>query len=415
MPYLRQNKKKIFNDPVYGFITIPDELIFDLIEHPYFQRLRRIKQLGLTHLVYPGALHTRFHHSLGAMFLMQHAVNVLRSKGHNITDEEAQASCIAILLHDTGHGPYSHTLEQSIVRGLSHEHLSLRFIEELNEQFGGKLDMARDIFKEVYPKKVLHQLVSSQLDMDRIDYLKRDSFFTGVSEGAINAERLITMLEVIDDELAVEAKGIYSVEKFIIARRLMYWQVYLHKTVLSAEFMLLNALRRAQQLSRDGHHLFATPALAYFLSDFEGDLSGTDHETLMNFAQLDDFDIFTALKVWQHHSDEVLSYLSKSIVNRQLFGVSIQNEEFPESKTELIHQKIMKGFGLSSEEAKYLLIINTTSNHAYHPGQARINIVYKDGRLADIQQASDQLNISVLSVPVTKHFLCCPKQFLAES
>jgi hypothetical protein len=415
MPYLRQNKKKIFNDPVYGFISIPDELIFDLIEHPYFQRLRRIKQLGLTHLVYPGALHTRFHHSLGAMFLMQHAINVLRSKGHTITNEEAQAACIAILLHDTGHGPYSHTLEQSIVRGLSHEQLSLRFIEELNSQFGGKLSMARDIFKGVYPKKVLHQLVSSQLDMDRIDYLKRDSFFTGVSEGAINAERLITMLEVIDDELAVEAKGIYSVEKFIIARRLMYWQVYLHKTVLSAEFMLLNALKRARQLSRGGHQLFATPSLAYFLSDFEGENGGLDQETMRNFAQLDDFDIFTALKVWQHHPDKVLSYLSQSIVNRNLFGVILQNDAFPESKTGLILQKIMKKFGLGAEEAGYLLIHNTTSNHAYHPGQARINIVYKDGRLVDIQQASDQLNISVLSVPVTKHFLCCPKQFLAES
>lgn len=415
MPFFRINKKKIFNDPVYGFITIPDELLFDLIEHPYFQRLRRIKQLGLTHLVYPGALHTRFHHSLGAMFLMQHAVQVLRSKGHNITDEEAQASCIAILLHDTGHGPYSHTLEQSIVRGLSHEILSLRFIEELNAQFDGQLAMARDIFTGDYPKKVLHQLVSSQLDMDRIDYLKRDSFFTGVSEGAINAERLITMLEVIDDELAVEAKGIYSVEKFIIARRLMYWQVYLHKTVLSAEFMLLNTLKRAQQLSREGQQLFATPALKYFLSEYIDEDGISKHETLMNFAQLDDFDIFTALKVWQHHPDNVLSFLSRSIVNRQLFGVSLQNEDFPESKTGLIHQEIMKSFWLSSEEANYLLIINTTSNHAYHPGQARINIVYKDGRLADIQQASDQLNISVLSVPVTKHFLCCPKQFLAET
>ncbi|MBU1010836.1 MAG: HD domain-containing protein [Bacteroidetes bacterium] len=410
MPQIRQNKKKIFNDPVYGFIGIPDELLFDLVEHPDFQRLRRIKQLGLTHLVYPGALHTRFHHSLGAMHLMQQAIATLRSKGQYISPDEAQAVSVAILLHDIGHGPYSHTLEQSIVAGIPHEKLSLLFMQKLNHLTGGRLEMALAIFQDTYPKKILHQLVSSQLDMDRIDYLKRDSFFTGVSEGVINAERLITMLDVVHDELVVEAKGIYSVEKFIVARRLMYWQVYLHKTVLSAEFMLLNALRRAKELSSRGATLFATPALSLFLKqDIQLKDMEQQPEILDRFAELDDFDLFTALKVWQNHPDQVLSYLSQCIVNRQLFRVVLSNEAFDAGQTDLIKQAIGEVFTLPAEEAAYLLINNQTSNHAYHPNQPKINILFKDGTVQDIREASDQLNISVLSMPVTKHFLCYPK------
>ncbi len=409
------NKNKIFNDPVYGFISIPDALHFDIIEHQFFQRLRRIKQLGLTHLVYPGALHTRFHHSLGAMFLMQQAIQVLRSKGHQITKDESIAASLAILLHDTGHGPYSHTLEQTIVKGVSHEAISLLMMQKLNAHFGGNLEEAIAIFKGEHPKRFLSNMVSSQFDMDRLDYLKRDSFFTGVTEGNVNVERLLIMLDVVDNELVIEAKGIYSIEKFIVARRLMYWQVYLHKTVLSAEFMLTNALNRAKELSAQTD-LWATPALQYFLknatgmSDFE-----QSSEMLEQFSRLDDFDVFTALKVWSGHPDKVLSYLSSSIVNRHLFKVEIRPEPFEEGKIEAIRQSIMRHFSMTATEANYLLIIGETSNHAYHPNQSQINILYKDGTIKDISSASDQLNISVLSHPVTKHFMCYPKELAGLS
>jgi hypothetical protein len=403
-------KKKLFNDPVYGFIQIPDKLHFDIIEHPYFQRLRRIKQLGLTHLVYPGALHTRFQHSIGAMHLMQLAIAVLRSKGHVISDEELQAASLSILLHDIGHGPYSHTLEKTIVTHMTHEQLSSKIMHQLNNQFDNRLELAIEIFEGKYHRKFLCQLVSSQLDMDRMDYLKRDSFFSGVAEGTINADRLLAMLEMVEDQLVIEAKGIYSVEKFLGARRLMYWQVYLHKTVLSAEYMLMNCLKRAKQLSLEGHPLPATPALSWFLKNEPNEVAfDSDEKSLLMFSQLDDFDVFTALKLWQHYPDKVLSVLSSGIVNRQLFRVELSNEPFDENRCKEKKFLITQLYQVSDEEAEYLFIQESTSNHAYHPLQSRINILYKDGQQKDISLASDQLNISVLSHPVTKHFICFPK------
>lgn len=409
MPIERSNKKKIFNDPVYGFINIPDELHFDLIEHSYFQRLRRIKQLGLTHLVYPGALHTRFHHSLGAMHLMQQAIQLLRNKGYAITQHEAQAASIAILLHDIGHGPYSHTLEQTIIQGVTHETISLLLMQRLNAQFHGALDEAIAIFTDNHPKSFLSRLVSSQIDMDRMDYLKRDSFFTGVTEGNINADRILAMLEVVDNELAIEAKGIYSVEKFIVARRLMYWQVYLHKTVLSAEHMLMKVLLRAKEISPQLVDKITDP-LAFFLQK-KGQFKQLDEDenALKYYSQLDDFDVFTALKIWYNHPDKVLRLLSQAIVDRQLFKVEISTTDFPEERKDALRKNICNHFKLSAEESNYLLISGKTSNHAYHPQQARINILYKDGSIKDISEASDQLNISVLTFPVTKYFLCYPK------
>jgi uncharacterized protein len=389
MPTKLPNKKKIFNDPVYGFVSIPNELIFDVVEHQYFQRLRRIKQLGLTHLVFPGALHTRFQHSLGAMHLMQQVVSALKAKGNEITDDESQAVQLAILLHDLGHGPYSHTLERTIVQHISHEQLSILFMRRLNEQFAGALGMATAIFNGTYPKKFLHELVSSQLDMDRIDYLKRDSFFTGVLEGAISADRLITMMDVVDDKLVVEAKGIYSLEKFLIARRLMYWQVYLHKTVLSAEYMLMNALGRARQLAREGRAVVASKPFAYFLThdpkidDFEH-----TNEPLENFALLDDFDIMWALKQWMTHDDKTLAYLSSCIVNRHLFKAEIQNDEFDEAYIATIKSQIADSFKGNQAAVDYLFIEGSTSNHAYNPGQAHINILSKEGQVTDIRKAS---------------------------
>ncbi len=410
MRFETSNKKKIFNDPVYGFVSIPDNLIFDLIEHPYFQRLRRIKQLGLSHLVYPGALHTRFQHSLGAMHLMQNAISVLRAKGNEINVEEVQAVMIAILLHDMGHGPYSHTLEHSIVQKISHEKLSYLFLKRMNKIFDSRLELAIPILDGSYHKPFLHELVSSQLDMDRIDYLKRDSFFTGVSEGAINADRLIAMLDVQDGRLVIEAKGIYSVEKFIIARRLMYWQVYLHKTVLSAEFMLRNTLKRARQLVHDKKDLPGSPALLDFLQneyeihDFE------NHEKLLHeYAALDDFDVLMALKLWTKHDDQLLSYLSQSIIDRKLFKVELQTSPFQADHIEAIKQNIMKSFKLPEEVCELLLIHDSTSNHAYKPGSSNIHIKQKDGKLTEISETSEQLTISVLSKPVTKHFVCYPK------
>lgn len=404
------NKRKIFNDPVYGFITIPNELIFDIIEHPYFQRLRRIRQLGLSHLVYPGALHTRFHHSLGAMYLMRQAIATLKDKGNQITDDESCGAAIAILLHDIGHGPYSHTLEHSIVNGITHENLSALYMDRLNEVFKGQLKTGIEIFRDQYPQKFLHKLVSSQLDMDRLDYLKRDSFFTGVSEGIINADRIIKMLQIVNDELAVEAKGIYSIEKFLIARRLMYWQVYLHKTVLAAEYMLMKVLKRAKLLASQGVELFATSALSTFLYN---DYNKTDFqhkpELLDIFSQLDDFDILTSLKEWINHPDKILAYLSHCIVNRRLFRVEIQAEEFDSEKIEKLKQQAQKEFGVSDEESNYFVFTDSSSNYAYNPLDSNINILYKDGSIKDIGEASDQLNISVLSKPVKKFFLCYPK------
>ena len=404
------NKRKIFNDPVYGFISIPDALIFDLIEHPWFQRLRRIKQLGFTHLVYPGALHTRFHHSLGAMHLTVKAINELRLKGHDISEEEAKGVEIAMLLHDIGHGPFSHALEHSMVTGIGHESISRIFMNRLNMQFEGKLQLALEIFEDKYSKHFLHKLVSSQFDMDRLDYLKRDSFFTGVSEGIINYERLLNMIDVVNDDLVIEAKGIYSVEKFITARRLMYWQVYLHKTVLVAEFLLMRLLKRAKQLRMAGEKLFATPVLDYFLrQDVSEQQFIDDPQVLEQFALLDDFDIFTAMKVWTTHPDKILSTLSKSLVNRRLFRIELQNKPFDLSYIEEITKRTQQKYNLDSDELDYFVFHDQTTNYTYQPGQDNINILFKDGTVQDIAEASDELNISLLSKPVTKYFLCYPK------
>lgn len=406
------NKRKIFNDPVYGFISVKDDFIFDIIEHPYFQRLRRIKQLGLTHMVYPGALHTRFHHAMGAMFLMNEAIEVLRSKGHVITEEEAQAVIAAILLHDIGHGPFSHALENCIVYDFSHEYLSNLFMERLNMKLNGKLQLAIDIFRNKYHKKFLHQLVSSQLDVDRLDYLKRDSFFTGVSEGVISTERIIKMMDVVNDNLVIEAKGIYSIEKFIIARRLMYWQVYLHKTVLAAEYLLIKILQRAKFLAEKGNDLFATPALKEFLyhrhnkSDFEN-----QPHLLDTFSLLDDFDIYASVKVWCHDKDTILSILCSKMINRQLFHVELQNQPFEEKYIEAIKQGLAKLYNkLNDKEFAYFVFTDKVENNAYNSQNHKINILFKDGSISDIAEASDQLNILVLSQTVTKYFLCFPKE-----
>ena len=408
---MKLNKRKIFNDPVYGFVTIPNELIFDLIEHPYFQRLRRIKQLGLTHLVYPSALHTRFQHSIGAMHLMTRAISELRFKGLEITEEEATGAYIAILLHDIGHGPYSHALEHSIVDGVSHEQISKVTMNKLNNHFDGKLDIAISIFNNSYKKNYLHKLVSGQFDMDRLDYLKRDSYFSGVSEGIVNYERLLSMIDVVDDELVIEAKGIYSVEKFITARRLMYWQVYLHKTVLVAEYTIMNVLRRAKQLRLQGVELFATPAFDFFLKN---NISLTDFETnddvIGNFSKLDDYDIFTSMKVWVSHPDSILSTLSSSIINRRLFKIEMRNEPFDEDTITDIKRRVMKKLGIGGDEIDYFVINEKTSNVTYKIGTDKIGILYKDGNVIDIAKAADQLNISSLSVPTTKYFVCYPKE-----
>lgn len=404
------NKRKIFNDPVYGFISIQDDLIFDVIEHPYFQRLRRIKQLGLTHLVYPGTLHTRFHHSLGAMHLMQNAISELRSKGHDISKEEAFGAESAILLHDIGHGPYSHALENSIVDGISHEEISALFIERLIDIFGDPFKLTLRIFNQTYEKQFLSKLVSSQLDMDRLDYLRRDSFFSGVSEGIINYERLLNMLNVVDDEPVIEAKGIYSVEKFITARRLMYWQVYLHKTVLVAEYMLTYLLKRAKELALQKVELFASPTLDFFLKHQINKTSFTSNEeTLEHFAKLDDYDIFSAMKVWKDHPDKVLSTFSKSLVDRRLFRIEIQNQPFEDDYIEEITDKTKKKYQLTLEESRYFVFHDKTSNYAYSPGPDQISILFKDGSVADIADAADELNISLLAKPLTKYFLCYPK------
>ena len=403
------NKRKIFNDPVYGFISITDELIFDIIEHPWFQRLRRIKQLGLTHLVYPGALHTRFHHSMGAMYLITKAMFELRLKGHDIDEKEFLSTQLAMLLHDIGHGPYSHALENSIVK-VHHETISLLFMKRLNEHFDGKLSMALEIFKNKYSKSFLHQLVSGQFDMDRLDYLKRDSFFTGVSEGVINYERLLNMIEVKDDKLVIESKGIYSVEKFITARRLMYWQVYLHKTVIVAEYMLTRVLKRAKELAGNGEKLFATPALNFFLTnsytqkDFE-----ENRDIPEQFALLDDYDIFTSLKVWVNHPDRILSTLSNYLVNRKLFRIEMQNEPFEEEYIRDITARVRQKYSLDDESTGYFVFHDVTSNYTYHPGVDNIGILFKNGEVKDVTEVSDQLNINLLSKPTLKYFFCYPK------
>lgn len=409
LPY----KQKIINDPVYGLITVPNNLVFDIIEHPWFQRLRRIIQLGLTHYVYPSAVHTRYQHALGAMHLMTQAVEVLRSKGILISAEEEEGVLCAILLHDIGHGPYSHVLEQTIVKDLSHEDLSLMMMDSLNDFFNHRLDTANKIFRNDYPKKFLHQLVSSQLDMDRLDYLSRDSFFTGVAEGVINTDRIIKMLTVVDDQLVVEGKGIYSIEKFIISRRLMYWQVYLHKTVVAAEYMLVNILKRAKELASEDIPLFGSPVLHLFLySDITIENFLEDRKWIEDFAKLDDYDILSAIKVWTTHRDPILSYLCKSLVDRHLYKVEIQNEPFDLPYLASLKEKTAGQFGLNEEEVSYFLVEGTVTNNAYNPAHDRIRIQFRNNELVDVSEASDQLNISVLSTPVTKYLLCYPKNLV---
>jgi HD superfamily phosphohydrolase len=407
---MNSNKRKIINDPIYGFVTLPDELVYDLINHPTFQRLRRIKQLGLTNLVYPGALHTRFHHAIGAMYLMTEALQVLKSKGTKITEEETQAAIIAILLHDIGHGPFSHALEHTIVKGIHHEDISAMLMDELNKTFNGKITLAIKIFKDQYHKKFLHQLVSSQLDMDRLDYLKRDSFFTGVSEGVISSDRIIKMLQVVDGELVVEAKGIYSVEKFLIARRLMYWQVYLHKTVLSAEKLLVNILKRAKELALAGEELFATPALSLFLkNNFTKKDFSANPELMKQFVLLDDYDIMASVKVWMNHSDKTLALLCKNMIDRNLYKIELENKKFPASYQNQLLEKVMKKYKLSKKEAAYFVFTESVNNSAYNSAHFKINILHNNNKLEDVAKASDQLNIKMLSKKVTKYFICYPK------
>ncbi len=400
--------KKILNDPVYGFIGIPHGIIFSLIEHPFFQRLRRIKQTSLTHLVYPGALHTRFHHAIGALHLMQQAIEVLRSKDVDITAEEAQGACIAILLHDIGHGPFSHTLEHTLFKGVTHEELSLLFMESLNEVFDGQLSLAIDIFRGGYPKSFLHQLVSGQLDMDRMDYLNRDSFFTGVHEGVIGYDRIIKMLAVRDGELVVEEKGIYSIEKFLIARRLMYWQVYLHKTVLSAEQMLIAALLRAKALAREGHQLPASAPLAFFLrNEPTGEDFGKDRDSLLEkFARLDDFDIVSALKNWMEAGDKLLAFLSSSIINRRLFRLEFSHTPFDEAYVREVRGRVLEWSGLEDWALDYLFIQGKESNSAYTKSKDEIGILHKNGKVLPMSQSTDY---DLESRAVTKYFLCYPK------
>ncbi len=401
------SRKKILNDPVYGFISIPYGILFDLMEHAYFQRLRRIKQVGLTHYVYPGALHTRFHHALGALHLMQQAIEVLRSKGVEITDDEATAVSIAILLHDIGHGPFSHALENTLI-DVSHEALSIMFMEKLNDEFDGQLSMALSIFKDEYSKLFLHQLVSSQLDMDRMDYLNRDSFYTGVSEGVIGYDRIIKMLTVKNGELLVEEKGIYSIEKFLIARRLMYWQVYLHKTALAAEQMLIKTLKRAKDLALSGFSLPVSESLKFFLYEVGDQEISTfsQNKLLEHFALLDDIDILAALKVFSRNGDKILSYLSHSLLHRKLFRIELKNDSFEEEHIQEIRSKLIKKLGFKPDEIPYVLLYGKEANTAYSTVRNEIKILLKSGEIVPI---SSLLEHGIQTKIITKHYLCYPK------
>jgi HD superfamily phosphohydrolase len=407
------NKLKILNDPIYGFITIPNPLLFDLMQHPYFQRLRRISQMGLSYLVYPGAHHTRFHHALGCMHIMQKAIEVLRFKGITISNDESNALLIAILLHDIGHGPFSHAMEHSIVENVNHEDISMLFMNKLNEDFDGKLSLAIQIFKGEYPRKFMLQLISSQLDMDRMDYLKRDSFYTGVAEGTINSDRLIQMMSVVDDTLVIEEKGIYSVEKFLMARRLMYWQAYLHKTSLVAELILTKILKRAKELTLKGVDLTCSESLKYFMiNKIEADTF--DHFTLEKFSQLDDYDIVSALKSWQNHDDFILSSLSKMIINRDLLKIKLSSEKFSKEELSQYLDTFSQQNGISQHEATYFIFKGKIKNQAYSIDAEPIRILKKDKTIEDVIVASDQLNLKALSKPVTKYYICFPKQLVEK-
>ncbi len=403
-------KAKIFNDPVYGFVSIPYGIIFDLIEHPYFQRLRRIKQVSLTHYVYPGALHTRFHHALGAFHLMTQVIEVLRGKDIEITAEEAEGVSIAILLHDIGHGPFSHTLENTLIN-VRHEEISELFMEKLNEEFDGRLSLAIEIFKNEYKKKFLHQLVSGQLDMDRMDYLNRDSFFTGVSEGVIGYDRILKMLSVRDGELVVEEKGIYSIEKFLIARRLMYWQVYLHKTVLSAEQMLVQMLKRAKELAKSGATFGVSPSLNFFLhQDFSlAHFINNRDQVLHHFALLDDIDIVAAAKQMINHKDPLLAYLAQGIIHRKLFKLTLRNDPYDIAYVNFVKDSVVRNTSFSAKEVDYLVLTGSESNNTYSTSKDEINILFKSGLVRPMSESSDY---NVQSTLISKYYLCHPKGIL---
>ena len=399
---------KILNDPVYGFITLNKGILLNIVDHPYFQRLGRIKQLGLTYLVYPGAHHTRFHHAIGAAHLMEQAVQTLKDNGIFISNDEKTAVILAILLHDIGHGPFSHALENSFVTGISHEEISKFFMNSLNHAFGGDLSLAIEIFEDKYPKRFLHDLVSSQLDMDRLDYLKRDSFFTGVSEGVVSNQRIIKMFSVVNDEIVIKEKGIYSIEKFIVARRLMYWQVYLHKTVLSAEFLLAKILERARELLNNGSNLFTVPTLKYFLTKSITNDNISQVEFLNNFSKIDDYDVLTCIKVWTEDSDKVISKLSEMLINRNLLKVKISTNKFSDEEMEKTFKSNQKTLGFNNEEMQYFVFQKEMENNAYDPRKDKIKILFNDGSLKDITKASDNLNISALSKAVKKYYLFAP-------
>lgn len=405
------NKLKIFNDPIYGFITIPNTLIYDLIQHPYFQRLRRISQMGMSYLVYPGAHHTRFHHALGCMHIMQKVVQTLRFKGVLLSEEEENALYIAILLHDIGHGPYSHAMEHSIVEEIHHEELSLLFMEQLNKEFDGKLALAIQVFKGEYHRKFMLQLISSQLDMDRMDYLKRDSFYSGVAEGNINSERLIQMMNVQDDYLVIEEKGIYSVEKFLVARRLMYWQAYLHKTSVVAELILTKILKRAKELTQKGIVLPCSESLQFFMQN-KISLVDFDKIVLDKFSYLDDYDVMGAIKSWQFHDDFVLQSLCRMILNRDLLKIQMSDDKPNKDNLLAIKNKYISIAGISDKEADYFVFKGKLKNQAYSKSSEPIRILKKDKTIEDVVEASDQLHLKALSKPVTKYFICFPKVVL---
>ncbi|MCL6273457.1 HD domain-containing protein [Muricauda sp. 2012CJ35-5] len=405
---VQTNKLKVFNDPIYGFIGTPNELIFKLIGHPYFQRLRRISQMGMSYLVYPGAHHTRFHHALGSMHLMTRAINTLRVKGVEINEEEETGLLCAILLHDIGHGPFSHALEGFVVSGWSHERLSLEFMNSLNHEFQGQITTAIAIFKGEYPRPFMNQLVSSQLDMDRLDYLKRDSFYSGVTEGNINSERLISMLNVVDGNLVVEEKGIYAVEKFLMARRFMYWQVYLHKTGLCAEQMLIRIMTRARELVNKGVELEGSSSFIFFLKGIQSNVF--DQGTLEKFALLDDVDIIGAIKSWQNHSDTVLSKLCAMLLNRNLLQVKIKKKPIAEDRMEAIVSAIIAKTHINAQDIPYFVFTGEISNKAYSQDHQAIRILKQNGKVTDVLKESDQLNLKALSKTVTKYYCCYPKE-----
>jgi hypothetical protein len=401
------NEAKIINDPVFGFIKIPRGLLYDIVRHPLMQRLNRINQLGLASVVYPGARHTRFQHSLGAFHLMSEAILSLQLKGQFIFDSEAEAVEAAILMHDIGHGPFSHVLENTLIRDISHEEISLMMMEQINKEMGNRLNMAISIFKDEYPKRFLHQLISSQLDMDRLDYLRRDSFFTGVTEGNIGSARIIKMLNVVDDRLVVEQKGIYSLENYLTTRRLMYWQVYLHKTAVGYEKVLVNMLRRAKYLTKQKKEVFASPALSYFLkNDVDAEWFATHPETLQMYEELDDSDIWSAMKAWKHSDDKILSTLAADMLDRHIFKVEIYESPIEEERIDELLSSIAKKMDITKDEARYMISLNTIQKDMYSVDEDSIGVLYKDGTIKDISEASEILNVALLSKKIRKYYLC---------